>query len=377
LAKRVILAVAGAGKTYHICHSIQPNKKNLILAYTHENVGNINRELIEAHGHIPELTSVMTFDSFVYRFLVRPYEPTILQHFMCEEFVTKGITLTEPPKQSIQVKPGEYRKNPNYSKKGTLGHYISKRGYYFNAKTKELVLEVKSKANSLIDKATFALNNFYDQVLIDEFQDFRQFDFDLIIALSKRVDNILLVGDYYQHSVSAINNSGKPFVAGIKKVLVSYDDFIESLKSNGFEVDTTTLVKSRRCPPNICKYVTDNLGISIEADNNHVGSVIWLGDNAQTILENDAVTKLVIKESDQYTFKSQNWSYSKGNTFDSACVILTDNCDDLSNGEFKPNKLASSTLNKLYVAMTRTQGDLFLLPFSAFQSMRQKYLKSS
>jgi len=62
------LAVAGAGKTYHICNSINTDKKNLILAYTHENVGNINKELIDAHGSIPELTSVMTFDSFVYRF---------------------------------------------------------------------------------------------------------------------------------------------------------------------------------------------------------------------------------------------------------------------------------------------------------------------
>ena len=41
MAKRVILAVAGAGKTYHICHEIDPTKKNLILAYTHENIHNI------------------------------------------------------------------------------------------------------------------------------------------------------------------------------------------------------------------------------------------------------------------------------------------------------------------------------------------------
>ena len=33
--KKVILAVAGAGKTYHICESLNPKKKNLIL---HNNV---------------------------------------------------------------------------------------------------------------------------------------------------------------------------------------------------------------------------------------------------------------------------------------------------------------------------------------------------
>ena len=70
MAKRVILAVAGAGKTYHICHSIDSAKRNLVLAFTHENVLNIQRELIDAFGVIPELTTVSTFDSFVYRNLI-------------------------------------------------------------------------------------------------------------------------------------------------------------------------------------------------------------------------------------------------------------------------------------------------------------------
>lgn len=43
MAKRVILAVAGAGKTYHICHEIDPAKRNLILAFTHENIYNIQK----------------------------------------------------------------------------------------------------------------------------------------------------------------------------------------------------------------------------------------------------------------------------------------------------------------------------------------------
>ena len=69
MAKKVILAVAGAGKTYHICHAIDPTKKNLILAYTHENIHNIQKELCDAHGCVPELTTVMTFHAFVYHML--------------------------------------------------------------------------------------------------------------------------------------------------------------------------------------------------------------------------------------------------------------------------------------------------------------------
>ena len=90
--KRIILAVAGAGKTHHICHVIDPQKRNLILAYTHENIYNIKNELIDACGKVPELTSVMTFDSFVYRHIVCPYEPTIAEHFGWDRFRGKGIT---------------------------------------------------------------------------------------------------------------------------------------------------------------------------------------------------------------------------------------------------------------------------------------------
>ena len=92
MAKQVILAVAGSGKTYHICHKIDPQTKNLILGFTHENIHNILRELIDAHGKVPELTNVMTFDSFVYRYMICPYEPTIGAFFEQPDFVSNGIT---------------------------------------------------------------------------------------------------------------------------------------------------------------------------------------------------------------------------------------------------------------------------------------------
>ena len=116
LGKRVVLAVAGAGKTYYICRSVDPVKKNLILAYTHENVKNIQRELIDAYGSVPSLTSVMTFDSFVYRFLICPYIPTIARYFNRDTFELKGITLADPPAQSILMSDGMYRKNPKLCK---------------------------------------------------------------------------------------------------------------------------------------------------------------------------------------------------------------------------------------------------------------------
>lgn len=104
MAKRVILAVAGAGKTYHICHEIDPQKRNLILAFTHENIHNIQKELYDAYKCMPELTTVATFDSFVYHELILPYEPSIGEHFGQPGFVSCGICMIDPPPQRIKTK---------------------------------------------------------------------------------------------------------------------------------------------------------------------------------------------------------------------------------------------------------------------------------
>ena len=376
MAKRVVLAVAGAGKTFSICRGIDSDNKNLILAYTHENVKNIHRELIEAYGSVPSLTNVMTFDSFVYRFLVCPYIPTIASCFNCDDFEMQGITLTPPPAQSILTENGSYRPNPKYAKVTEIKHYFNNRGQVYNKYTSKLVMRSKSKAEVLITKASQALNRFYDQVMIDEFQDFREDDFELIVSLSKGIDNILLVGDYYQHSVSAVNNTGKPFEKGKAKTPVSYDDFVEAVKSEGFDVDETTLIKTRRCPEQICEFVRTKLGIEIYPDNDNLGSVIWVDFDVKKIIEDDSILKLVFEDSARYSFRSQNWSYSKGNTFADVCVILTKTLNNLCVDSFDYNKIAKSTQNKLYVAMTRTKGNLYIVTDRLFKTIKDNYYKS-
>ena len=97
-------------------------------------------------------------------------------------------------------------------------------------------LQVKKGRESLVKRIAARLNLFYDNVLIDEFQDFREHDYELIMALAKQLNSVMLVGDYYQHSVSATNNSGKPFKK--KKSDVGYSEFISELQSTGFKIDT-------------------------------------------------------------------------------------------------------------------------------------------
>ena len=373
MAKRVILAVAGAGKTYRVCHEIDPTKKNLILAYTHENIYNIQKELCAAHGCVPELTTIMTFDAFVYHNLILPYEPSIANHFSEPCFRSKGICLIDPPPQRIKNEKGEKVNNPQYRKKDKLSHYVTKNQQYYCATLSELALQVKEGRDSLIKRATMRLKIFYDYVLIDEFQDFREHDYDLIIKLAKFLDEILLVGDYYQHSVSARNNTGKPFK--ISKKDISYSDFINVVSKAGFDVDTASLAKSRRCSIEVCNYISNKLKIDITSTGEHEGKVIWADRFADKVLENDQIIKLVYSNATRYSFPALNWSYSKGDTVDCACVILTNDFEEFDKDNFEIKKISVSTLNKLYVAMTRSRGDLYLIKASTFKKLQDAYIK--
>lgn len=372
MAKRVILAVAGAGKTYHICHEIQPDKRNLIVAFTHANIKNIQNELLRAYGEIPEMTRVMTFDVFVYHMLIRPYEASIFDYFGEDyKFNETSITLKKPPQQRIKVN-GRDVPNRKYKKKEYIQHYMDERKQYYCETLSELAMYVKQGRESLIRTAAEKLNLFFDNLLIDEFQDFRKYDYELIVKLSKYLTNIVLVGDYFQHSVSGQNNSGKPFKKG--KTEICYDDFIEELRGERFDVDETSLIHSRRCSEEICSFIRNKLGIQIQSAGINVGTVIR-PSNIQEILDDQKIVKLVYDNASRYSFRAANWSYSKGDTYEAACVILTGTTDKLVEDSFSVSKLKTVTLNKLYVALTRSRGDLYLITSKEFDAVKSAYMK--
>ena len=97
---------------------------------------------------------------------------------------------------------------------------------------------------------------------------------------------------------------------------------------------------------------------------------------ALKIKDDDSIVKLIYKEANKYNFKVVNWSYSKGGTFDSVCIILTDTFENIDDEEFFCDKLSKITINKLYVALTRTKGNLYIIKQSDFKKAKTKYLNS-
>jgi hypothetical protein len=338
----------------------------LILAFTHENIHNIKDELFHKFGKIPELTNVMTYDSFLYRYVVCPFEPTILKAFNKVCFNRKGITTQKPPEMTKMLN-GKRVKNRAYKKKNELEHYVTNGRYYCDTLA-ELVLYVKEDKLKLVDKVAESINMFYDQVCIDEFQDFRTYDFDFIISLARKLNNVLLVGDYYQHSVSGDNNSGKPYDK------MDFRAFVEYLEKNKLLVDSSTLSKSRRCPEEICSFVENKLGIEFGCDNNNKGTICWLDESSvHNILRDDTVVKLTWNNARKYNFNAINWSYSKGDTYESVCVILTEKFANLQDEFFDASSIKQITKNKLYVAITRTKGNLFFVTKELFDKVKSVY----
>lgn len=357
--KRVIMATAGSGKTYYLCHEFDSSKRNIIIAYTHQNIKNILNEILKRFGKIPENTLVMTFHSFVYKFMIRPFDKVIGNFYDKEDFISNGVSIESPPEQCVMMKNGVRRKNPNYNPIDSLEHYV-KGNYYYSNYLSKLILKTNNKHFSLIDAACNNINNFFDYIYVDEVQDFREYNWRLLIEIIKRVDNILLVGDYYQHSVCAVNNSGVPFKD--KRVLISYEEYLNNLKKIGLTVDNTTLIASRRCCKDVCELIKNKLDIKILSSEKNCGFVrlITEPDEILEIINNDDIVKLVWEKAEIYDFNAITWSYSKGDTYKDTCIILTDVYSDLMNEDYK-NLEPSISKNKLYVALTRSSGNIYII----------------
>ena len=356
--KRVILAVAGSGKTYTICNEIDESKRNLIIAYTNQNIKNIYTELIRKFGYIPNNTIVMTFHSFLYKYLIRPFDRSIGNFYGIDNFCSNGVTIVSPPAPSLLIN-GVRRKNKNYDKDNTLAHYI-KNGKYYSDYLSKLILKTNNKNYSLLNDCCENINKFFDNIYIDEMQDFRENNWKLLCEIISRVNNILLVGDYYQHSVSGVNNFGVPFVN--KKYSLSYDEYVKYLRDLNLDVDDQLLIKSRRCSEDVCSFIEKKLNIKIESSRINEGKIIFLNDDNEImkVLADDSIIKLVWENANEVNFNAITWGYSKGDTYDNSCVILTDVYSNLENEDFV-NVQGNISTNKLYVALSRSCGNVYII----------------
>jgi superfamily I DNA/RNA helicase len=332
--KRVIFAVAGSGKTTYIVDNLSADKRSLIVTYTNGNHDNLRKKIIaKFDDKWPENITLMTYFSFLYNFCYKP--------FLSDKYKSKGLF---------------YEPNSNkYAKQTNIDYYMAKNRYLYSNR-----LALFLEKNNVIDEIRIRIETYFDEFIIDEVQDISGRDFTLLESLMATNISMLFVGDFYQHTFDT-SRDGR-----VNGTLFDDKAIYETRFTNkGLTIDNAMLTSSWRCSRSVCKYINDNLDIEISSNRPSAEdtSVEYITDvdRKSSILEDPTIIKLHYKDGAKSGIGHKNWGESKGEDYhNDVCVMLNKNtAKRRSTGEL--NILPTSTKNKLYVAITRAKGNVYLI----------------
>jgi len=337
--KRVVFAVAGSGKTSHIINSLNVDSRALILTYTDKNLANLKQRVLKKFGELPKGIKIYSYFQFLYSFCVRP----LLGH----ELKTKGINWNFPPK---------FKKSTN------LDYYIDSNSRLYSNRIAKL-LEQTDAIGEVVER----IEKYFDDIYIDEVQDFGGHDFNFLIQIAVAHINILLVGDFYQHTFDTSRDGN---VNG--SLHNDYIKYKTRFEKAGVVVDEMLLSHSYRCSDNVCSFVTQSLLIDISSHRQDVTNVelIECEIHAKKLFECSETVKLFYQSSNKYQGFTENWGATKGeDCYHDVCVVLNPNTlKHFNNGNLP--ELAAQTKNKLYVACTRAKNNLYFVPEKLFKKYK-------
>lgn len=331
--KKVIFAVAGSGKTTYIVNNLSLSKRSLIVTYTNGNLENMRKKISDKFGgKWPKNITLMSYFSFIYSFCYKP--------FLSDKYKTNGIF---------------YKPNLNrYIGKDDLKFFITETGYFYSNRL-AFFLQEKTIMNDIKGR----IIKYFDEFIIDEVQDISGRDFNFLENLMNTDIDMLFVGDFHQHTFDTsrdgnVNNS----------LFNDKARYEQKFSDRGFIIDNSTLTNSWRCSRTVCNYITENLLISISSNRDDTDdtiiSYIEQPEKKDEILANMAITKLHYQNGSTFGDGHKNWGESKGEDHhQNVCILLNKKTANL----YKKNELstmATSSRNKLYVALTRARGNVYL-----------------
>ena len=332
--KRVIFAVAGSGKTTYIVNSLTLDKRSLIITYTDTNYINLSIKIAKQFGGIwPSNIKLMTYFQFLLRFCYRPFLSDIIR--------ARGIV---------------YVNNPNrYAKQENIDYYLSPNGYFYSNR-----LALFLEKHNVVDDIMERIRTYFDVFIIDEIQDIAGRDFNLLEKMIYTDVSMLFVGDFFQHTFDTsrdgnVNN-------GLFDNLSAYE---KRFWSKGIQCDHETLKNSWRCSENVCKFITEKLGIHIYSNrgSNDNTTIRFVSDATEVtqILKSNDIVKLHYQNSARSGVGHRNWGDTKGeDKYNDVCVLLNKTTmKKYSSG--KLSELPPATRNKLYVAITRAHGNCYFV----------------
>jgi len=338
--KRVIFAVAGAGKTTQIVSQLSDTDACLILTYTRTNLENIRRAVIRRFGYFPTTITLDTYFSFLFSFCIRPL-----------------LSLADRPAGLF------FETNPNFYASGDA-RYLTRSGYLYANRAAKFI-----EHRNLQDAVIRRMQKYFNAVFVDEVQDFAGNDFNFLKVICRANLKTIFVGDFYQHTFDTSRDGG------VNKTL--HDDlesYQKHFKKMGLEVDNTTLTKSWRCSPDTCNFISEKLDIMIESNRVDKTDIFLIDgiEEAQMFFEESDIVKLFYRQHYLYPCFSRNWGDCKGeDSFGDVCVVLNADTDK----KFRQGKLRDlnpQTRNKLYVACSRARGNLYFVSEALIRTMLQR-----
>ena len=340
--KSVVFAVAGSGKTTRLVAALDETQRFLLVTYTEANRDNLRAKVIERFGYLPPNIAIFTYFRFLHSFCYRP--------FLRSEKDSRGVTFSTPPRFPQYALTDDRR-------------YMSPGGWLYANRLAKFITK-----SGLVGAVVARMEKYFDVFFVDEVQDFSGHDFNFLMDLSAVRMSVAFVGDFYQHTFDTSRDGNVN--ANLHNDFGAYKKRFERAK---LKVDTDSLKRSRRCSKSICDFITQKIGIEIEAENER-SSVVRFEDDpvaVAALYEDQATVKLFYKEHHKYGCFSQNWGASKGvDRYQDVCVVLNPgNVNAWHRGSFR--NINAETRNRLYVACSRARGNLTFIPEALLKAYRR------
>lgn len=329
--KRIIFAVAGSGKTSLIIEKLTLEKRSLLITYTENNFINLRKKVINKFGYVPDNIQIYSYFTFLYSFCYKP--------FLAFQIKAKGINWEEVL--------------PMYEKITSSNHYIDSNRRLYHARIAKLF-----KQMNVLEDINQRLEKYYDNLFIDEVQDFAGNDFNFLASMCQSNINITLVGDYFQHTFDTSRDGSTN-----KNLHADYQKYQDKFSAVGLQVDLETLSSSYRCSPTICSFISSSIGINISSHREDDKSIEFIEEpeRIDVLMRCSNTVKLFYQSHQKYQCYSKNWGASKGEDhYNDVCVILNNTTLKQFNSG-KLDELVPQTKNKLYVACSRAKGNLYFI----------------
>ena len=340
--QKVVLAVAGSGKTSLIVERLNLNERILLVTYTTNNLLTLRRRVIEKFTYLPENIRLYSYFTFLYSFAYKPF----LSHVKR----SRGINWDIPLPRSAR-----------FAQQGHEGFYMDRTRRLYHNRIAKLLDQAP-----VVDDVIARLEKYVDRLYFDEVQDLAGHDFNFMSSLCRARVGTLWVGDFFQHTFETSRDGSVN--SSLHK---DYAKYQARLRAIGLVLDSQSLERSRRCSPTVCRFISERLGIHIASNRNDETAVKMIDDAAlaREIFEDRGIVKLFLKEHYKYSCYSENWGVSKGQDhYNDVCVVLSDkNYEEVLKGGLVD--LAPQTRNKLYVACSRARNDLFFVRQSHFKKL--------